>query len=256
VARGYWKRPDLTAEKFLQDPFVDEPDARMYRTGDLGRWLPDGNIEFLGRNDFQVKIRGFRIELGEIEACLASHPSVREAVVITREDSPSDKRLVAYFTGAEDEETVAAESLRAHLAASLPEYMVPAAYVHLDSLPLTPNGKMDRKALPAPETNAFASRAYEAPLGETEQKLAQVWADVLKIDRIGRYDNFFDLGGHSLLAVRIITRLQQVFGVKVEIKDLFTYPVLSSLAGNVLSMQLEQFSSADIDSLLSMIQET
>ena len=234
VARGYLNRPELTAERFLPDLFTGEPGARMYRTGDLGRWLADGNIEFLGRNDFQVKIRGFRIELGEIEARLAEHPAVREAVVIAREDTPGDKRLVAYFTSSErdesDESAIAAEELRSHLSAKLPEYMVPAAYVRLESLPLTPNGKLDRKALPAPEDDAYSTPGYEPPQGETEAKLAAIWAEVLKLDRVGRHDNFFSLGGHSLLAVRVVTRLQQALSVEVAIRDLFTHPVLADLA--------------------------
>ncbi|WP_158792239.1 amino acid adenylation domain-containing protein, partial [Granulicella sp. L60] len=160
VARGYLNRPDLTAEKFLRDPFVDEPGARMYRTGDLGRYLPNGNIEFLGRNDFQVKIRGFRIELGEIEARLGEHPGIREAVVLAREDTPGDKRLVAYCTAAQSE-PINLEALRSSLSAVLPGYMVPAAYILLESMPLTPNGKLDRRALPAPEQDAYATRGYE-----------------------------------------------------------------------------------------------
>ena len=213
VARGYLKRPELTAERFLADPFAGEPEARMYRTGDLGRWLEDGNIEFLGRNDFQVKIRGFRIELGEIEARLVEHPAVREAVVLVRENTPGDKQLVAYYTDAEvqvaGQEPVDAELLRSYLATTLPDYMVPAAYVRLESLPLTPNGKLDRKALPAPDTDAYSSRGYEPPQGEVETKLAAIWADVLKLDRMGRHDNFFALGGHSLLAVTLIERMRR-----------------------------------------------
>ena len=165
VARGYLNRPELTAEKFLRDPFIAEPAARMYRTGDLGRWLADGNIEFLGRNDFQVKIRGFRIELGEIEARLMEHPGVREAVVMAREDTPGDKRLVAYYTSSGEEAAIDAGHLRSHLSASLPEYMVPAAYVRLESLPLTPNGKLDRKALPAPEADAYAAQRLRSSAG-------------------------------------------------------------------------------------------
>jgi aryl carrier-like protein len=233
VARGYLNRPELTAERFLKDPFVGEAGARMYRTGDLGRWLPDGNIEFLGRNDFQVKIRGFRIELGEVESRLREHRGVGEAVVVAREDTPGDKRLVAYYTAAVtdelESETLSAEQLRSHLSALLPEYMVPAAYVFVDALPLTPNGKLDRKALPAPEQDAYVSRAYEPPQGEIEQKLAQIWSEVLKLDRVGRHDNFFELGGHSLLAVTLIERMRRN-GIKVDVRMLFTTPTLSEIA--------------------------
>src|SRR6185312_272393 len=234
VARGYLNRPELTAEKFIKNPFTDDPNGRMYRTGDLGRWLADGNIEFVGRNDNQVKIRGFRIELGEIEARLAEHPEVREAVVLAREDTVGEKRLVAYYTasgiGETEAASVGAEQLRAHLSAVLPDYMVPAAYVRMERLPLTPNGKLDRKALPAPEQEAYAVRGYEAPVGEIETKLAAVWAEVLKLEKVGRHDNFFDLGGHSLLAVRVVSRLQQVLSVEVAIRDLFAHTELADLA--------------------------
>ena len=232
MARGYLNRPELTAERFLADPFTDAPGARMYRTGDLGRWLADGNIEFLGRNDFQVKLRGFRIELGEIEARLAEAAGVREAVVIAREDTAGDKRLVAYYTGAEEAGAVAAvsaEALRSHLAASLPEYMVPAAYVRLESLPLTPNGKLDRKALPAPDADAYSTRGYEPPQGETETRLAEIWAQVLKLDRVGRHDNFFELGGHSLLAISLMERMRRA-GLEVDVRALFATPTLADLA--------------------------
>jgi len=234
VARGYLNRPELTAERFLKDPFAADAAARMYRTGDLARWLGDSNIEFLGRNDFQVKIRGFRIELGEIEARLAEHPAVHEAVVIAREDTPGDQRLVAYYTasgtGDSELDPLSVESLRAHLSEKLPEYMVPAAYVRLEFLPRTPNGKLDRKALPAPDGDAYAVRGYEAPRGEIETQLAQIWADLLKLGKIGRYDNFFELGGHSLLAVRVVTRLQQALRLEVAMRDLFAHPVLADLA--------------------------
>ena len=241
VARGYLNRPELTAEKFVKDRFVDEPGARMYRTGDLGRWLKDGNIEFVGRNDHQVKIRGFRIELGEIEARLAEHPGVREAVVIAREDTPGDKRLVAYYTAAvpgggeegEREGTViGSEQLRSHLSTRLPEYMVPAAYVRLEALPLTPNGKLDRKGLPAPEADAYATRGYEAPQGEIEEKLAEIWAEVLKLERVGRQDNFFELGGHSLLAVSLIERMRRN-GFAVDVRTLFSTPTVADLSPTV-----------------------
>jgi amino acid adenylation domain-containing protein len=227
VVRGYLGQPGQTVERFVPDPFGGEPGARLYRTGDLGRWRPDGTLEFLGRTDFQVKIRGFRIELGEIEARLLEHPRVREAVVIARENAASDRRLVAYYTS---DAVLEIEPLRAHLGARLPEHMVPAAYVHLDALPLTPNGKVDRKALPTPEGDAYARRGYEAPVGETEAALAEIWSELLGVERAGRWDHFFELGGHSLLAVRVISRVRQVLGAEVGIADLFERPVLADLA--------------------------
>jgi amino acid adenylation domain-containing protein len=233
VARGYLNRPELTAERFLRDPFVEDGEGRMYRTGDLGRWLADGNIEFLGRNDFQVKIRGFRIELGEIEARLTEHEGVREAVVIAREDTAGDKRLVAYYTRINaDNPDMGAEVLRAHLSQKLPEYMVPAAYVRLEVMPLTANGKLDRKALPAPEGDAYATRGYEAPVGDTEAAVAEIWAEVLKLERVGRHDNFFELGGHSLLVVTVIERMRRI-GLQVDVRALFTTPTVAELAATV-----------------------
>ncbi|HEX8317857.1 amino acid adenylation domain-containing protein, partial [Longimicrobium sp.] len=230
VARGYLDRPAVTAERFVPDPFGGQPGARLYRTGDLGRWRADGTLEFLGRNDFQVKIRGFRVELGEIEARLLEHPSVREAVVAAREDAAGDRRLVAYVVGSD---SVEVEALRSYLSERLPEHMVPAAYVHLLALPLTPNGKLDRKALPAPEGDAYARRGYEAPVGETEQALAEVWSELLGLEQVGRWDSFFELGGHSLLAVRVISRVRQVLGAEVGIGDLFERPVLADFARGV-----------------------
>jgi amino acid adenylation domain-containing protein len=232
VARGYLNRPELTAERFLADRFSAEPGARMYRSGDRGRYLADGNIEFLGRSDFQVKIRGFRIELGEIEAQLAQHPAVREAVVVAREDQAGDQRLVAYYTVKTDTGVVEAEELRRYLAAVLPDYMVPSAYVKLDGLPLTANGKLDRKGLPAPDATAYAARGYAAPVGEIETRLAEIWAEVLGLERVGRHDNFFELGGHSLLAVRVIARLQQE-GLQIDLHALFTTATLAALAAVV-----------------------
>ncbi|MCF5753059.1 amino acid adenylation domain-containing protein, partial [Pseudomonas syringae] len=231
VARGYLNRDDLTAERFLSDPFSKIPNARMYKTGDLGRWLADGNIEYLGRNDDQVKIRGFRIELGEVEACLARHKEVKEAVVMAREDVPGDKRLVAYFTA---DSEVSLDVLREHLMNQLPDYMVPAAYVRLESLPLTPNGKLDRKALPAPDQLALVSREYEAPQGATEQVIANIWQDLLGIDQVGRHDHFFELGGHSLLAVKLIERMRHI-GLNTDVRMLFnqsTVAALSAAIGN------------------------
>jgi amino acid adenylation domain-containing protein len=226
VARGYLDRPELTAERFVADPF-GEPGARMYRTGDLGRLLSDGTLEFLGRNDFQVKVRGFRIELGEIEARLSEHPEVRDAVVLAREDVPGDRRLVAYYVASESLEV---EALKASLLSHLPEYMVPSAYVRLEALPLTPNGKVDRGALPAPEGDAYGTRAYEAPVGETEAALSGIWAELLGVERVGRWDHFFGLGGHSLLAVQVISRVREVLGVEATLGEIFLRPVLAEFA--------------------------
>ncbi|MGR4972805.1 amino acid adenylation domain-containing protein, partial [Pseudomonas sp. LARHCG127] len=232
VARGYLNRPELTVERFLRDPFSDLVNARMYRTGDLGRYLPDGNIEYLGRNDDQVKIRGFRIELGEIEAKLAQHEAVKEAVVLAREDAPGEKRLVAYFTPHSVDDMADIEALRTHLLGQLPEYMVPTAYVRRDALPLTPNGKLDRKALPAPDLDAVITRDYEAPQGSVETTLAQLWAELLQVERVGRHDHFFELGGHSLLAVTLIERMRQV-GLSADVRVLFGQPTLAALAAAV-----------------------
>jgi aryl carrier-like protein len=233
VARGYLNRPELTGERFIPNPFTSEEGQRLYKTGDLSRWRADGTIEFLGRNDFQVKIRGNRIELGEIEARLSEHEEVREAVVIAREDTVGDQRLVAYYTGAEvnggGKEGIGAKQLRLHLSARLPEYMVPAAYVRLEKVPLTPSGKVDRKALPAPEGDAYGARSYEEPVGEIEATLAGIWAEALKLERVGRYDNFFELGGHSLLMLRVIARMWQA-GLDVDVRTLFAAPTLAEFA--------------------------
>ncbi|MFM9100878.1 MAG: non-ribosomal peptide synthetase, partial [Cyanobium sp.] len=246
VARGYLNRPELTTERFLPDPFATDPDARMYRTGDLARWLPDGNLEYIGRVDFQVKIRGFRIELGEIEAALRICEGIREAVVLAREDAPGDKRLVAYVTVAEGAASLDADAtvdhsvalddwparLKAHLQSRLPDYMLPAAFVVLERFPLTPNGKLDRKALPAPEADAYASRAYAPPEGPVETALAAIWSELLGIERIGRHDDFFSLGGHSLLAVSLVERMRRQ-GLPVDVRALFTTPTLAELAAVV-----------------------
>nr|WP_281422355.1 non-ribosomal peptide synthetase [Photorhabdus caribbeanensis] len=229
VARGYLNRPELTAERFLADPFSHLPDARMYRTGDLARYLPDGNLEFLGRNDQQVKIRGFRIEPGEIEARLMEHPAVSEAVVLALGDG-QDKRLVAYVVAEADEGLI--NRLRTHLSAILPDYMVPTAFVYMDAFPLTPNGKLDRRALPAPGEDAFARQVYAAPQGETETLLATIWSELLGIKQVSRHDSFFALGGHSLLAVRMIERLRSA-GLTLSVRDLFQFPVLSAFAQTV-----------------------
>jgi amino acid adenylation domain-containing protein len=238
LAHGYLNQAGLTAQRFVPDPYADRPGARMYRTGDLGRWLPDGTIEFLGRNDFQVKVRGFRVELGEIESRLREHPAVDRAVVLARQDSPGAKRLVAYYvpatvTDAPSHVSPDAEELRGHLARTLPPYMVPAAFVRMDRLPLTPTGKIARRSLPAPADDALATRAYQAPRGDVEQRLAGIWADLLGVDRVSRSDNFFDLGGHSLLATQVMSRLRQALGADVAVSALFARPVLADFATEV-----------------------
>ncbi|RJF52836.1 amino acid adenylation domain-containing protein [Serratia inhibens] len=230
VARGYLNRPELTAERFLDDPFNRAPGARMYRTGDLARYLPDGDIEYLGRNDQQVKIRGFRIECGEVEAQLSTHPAVSGVAVDAIDDGDGGKRLVAWIVptqGADRGELAA--GLRQHLQARLPDYMVPVAYVWLEALPLTGNGKLDKRALPAPQAGSCVREAYVAPQGVTETLLAAIWGELLGVEQIGRYDNFFELGGHSLMAVRLANRVQQA-GWQLPLAALFAGPTLHMVA--------------------------
>ncbi|MGF9646225.1 amino acid adenylation domain-containing protein [Paenibacillus sp. MABNS29] len=226
LARGYWNRPDLTAEKFIEHPF--EPGERLYRTGDLARWLPDGNIEYLGRIDHQVKIRGFRIEIGEIEEQLLKIDSVQETIVIAREGK-SGQELCAYLVAGRP---LTLGELRSELAQKLPNYMIPAHFVQLPRMPLTPNDKIDRKALPAPEGNALTGGAYVAPRNEAERTLADVWQAVLNADRVGVTDHFFELGGDSIKSIQVSSRLHQA-GYKLEIRDLFKYPTISQLSLHV-----------------------
>jgi aspartate racemase len=232
LARGYVNCPELTAEKFIFNPFSGEPGARLYRTGDLARYLPDGNIEFLGRTDHQVKVRGFRIELGEIESVLTGYPGVREAVVAAREDVPGDKRLVAYLMTSNGGEPPKVSELRSLLQAKLPEYMVPSAFVTLDRFPLTPNGKVDRKALPRPDLQSEPA-GFVPPASATEKALANIWSEVLGIKQVGLHDNFFELGGHSLLATRAASRASAVFQVDLPLRMLFEHPALAGLAGQI-----------------------
>jgi amino acid adenylation domain-containing protein len=228
VARGYLNRPGLTADKFIPGPF--RADARLYRTGDLGRFRADGTIEFLGRMDHQVKIRGHRVEPGEIELALGRHPAVRESVVVAREDVPGDARLVAYIIPAADARPGAAE-LRSFVQDKLPEVMVPSAFVFLESLPLTPNGKVDRKALPAPETRRpELETAYLAPLDDLEKNIAKIWQELLRVEKVGRRDNFFDLGGNSLLLVQAQARIRDALAFDLPIVKLFQHPTVQSLA--------------------------
>jgi acyl-coenzyme A synthetase/AMP-(fatty) acid ligase/aryl carrier-like protein len=228
VAHGYLDRSDLTASRFLVDRF--RAGNRMYRTGDLARMLPGGVIEYMGRADAQVKLRGFRIELGEIETILERQPGVRQAVVIVREDSPGDQRLAAYIV-ATSRDAVTPEVLREALAAKLPDYMVPAAYVFLDTFPLTPNRKVDRKALPAPTASATTRSAnYVPPRTNSERQVAAIWELLLNSQNVGVTENFFDVGGHSLLVIRLQARLRQQFGWEPSLIELFQYPTVASIA--------------------------
>jgi amino acid adenylation domain-containing protein len=256
VARGYLNRPELTAEKFIPNPFGA---GRLYRTGDLVRYRPDGCIEFLGRVDNQVQVRGFRVELGEVEAVLDYHPAVRESIVLAREDVTGHMQLAAYVlphsvTGADAPPDAAA--LRVFLAERLPDYMIPASFVVVDEWPMTPSGKVDRKALPAPElTQAERAKTYVAPRDPVEEDLARIWAEVLGVERVGVYDNFFDLGGHSLLATRLVSQLRENFAVDLPLRRLFETPTVAGLALLIAQSQAEQVEDTDLDQLLAELDQ-
>jgi amino acid adenylation domain-containing protein len=240
LARGYIKRPELTAEKFIPNPFNPQAGSRLYKTGDLVRYLPDGNIEYIGRIDNQVKIRGFRIELGEIESVLLQHPQIREGVVIVREDSPGDKRLVAYYVAGNP--VPAISELRSFIKQKLPDYMVPAAFVNLESLPLTPNGKIDRKSLPSPSSiYADINDEIVEPRDEYEKNLVTIWQEVLKLPSISVKDNFFDIGGDSLLAVRLSDYISSYFKTNVPLGTIFQFPTIEQLA-ELIKQGLEEYS--------------
>ena len=233
LARGYLHRPDATAERFIPDPFSGISGARLYKTGDLARYLPDGNIEFLGRLDHQVKIRGFRIELGEIESVLEKHNTVGQVIVMAREDNPGDKRLVAYIIQEEDQ-TPSASMLRQYLKEKLPEYMVPSSFVMLEKFPLTPNGKIDRKALPAPTgLRPELGSTYVAPEKELDRKIAAILQEVLRIEKVGIHDNFFEVGGSSLLAVRVISRIKKDFQVDLPLLSFFENPTIAGISQSI-----------------------
>jgi len=236
VAKGYLRRPELTSQRFIADPFDSTKSGRMYRTGDVGRWRSDGTLEYLGRNDQQVKIRGFRIELGEIEEQLARCGGVKDAAVVAREDVPGEKRLVAYVTH-RDGSIPTVEELRAHLQEVLPEYMLPSAFVSLASFPRTPSGKLDRLALPAPQSVAYATSQYEAPQGAIEEALARIWAELLRVEMIGRRSNFFELGGHSMLGARLIAKLREHFEVPLSVIDVFQHPTIQRMAKLIASLR-------------------
>jgi amino acid adenylation domain-containing protein len=236
VTRGYVNRPQLTTQRFISNPFADNPKARLYKTGDLARYLPNGELEYLGRIDNQVKIRGFRIELGEIETLLAQHPDIWESVVVVREDEPGDKRLVAYVVPEVGQSPKAAE-VRQFLANQLPSYMVPNTFVLLESLPLTSNGKVDRRALPKPELDSTRLDKYVAPRTPTEEILALIWAQVLKVEQVGIEDNFFEIGGHSLLATQVVSRIRNTFKVELPLRDLFARATVAELAHLIGQLQ-------------------
>jgi amino acid adenylation domain-containing protein len=237
LARGYLHRAELTAERFIPNPFSTRPGERLYKSGDLVRYLAHGELEYLGRIDHQVKIRGFRIELGEIESMLNAHPEIREAVVMAREDEPDEKRLVAYIV-AEQEPAPKISQLREYLAEKLPEYMIPAAWVNLDELPLTANNKLDRRALPAPDMERpDLEDAFTSPRTAVEEMIAAIWCELLGLDRVGVYDNFFELGGHSLIATQLVSRLREAFQVEILLRNVFEQPTVAELAEAIQKLE-------------------
>jgi amino acid adenylation domain-containing protein len=253
LARGYLGRPELTAQRFIPSPFA-EGGERLYRTGDLARWLPSGELEYLGRIDFQVKIRGFRIELGEIESVLAQHEDVRECAVLAREEGPGDRRLVAYFV-LRNEATPTVEELRGYLRARLPEYMVPAAFVRMEALPLTPHGKLDRRALPAPDDDRpDLIQAYVPPRTPVEQELTRIWSEVLKLERVGIHDSFFEIGGHSLLATQLIFRVRQAFQIDLPLRVLMDSPTIAELAYDIARRQADEQDDESLAEVLAEIE--
>ncbi|MEG3939641.1 amino acid adenylation domain-containing protein [Microcoleus sp. S36b_A3] len=247
LARGYLNQPELTAEKFICKSLTQEPETRLYKTGDLARYLPDGNIEFIDRVDRQVKLRGFRIELGEIEAGLSHHPSVREAAVLLQENEPGNQRLVAYIVSQSKpsiQDSQLIESLRSFLKEKLPEYMIPSAFVVLKALPLTPNGKIDRQALPAPSIAANFTDTFVGPRTPGEEILAEIWSQLLNLQKVGIHDNFFDLGGHSLLITQLLAKVREIFQVELPLRVLFEAPTVAGLAEKI-EMQQEGNTAGD-----------
>jgi acyl carrier protein len=245
LARGYLKRPEQTAEKFIPNPFAEQAGERLYRTGDLARRRADGQLEFLGRIDHQVKIRGFRIELGEIEATLNKHHGLERAVVVAL-DGSGDKRLVAYAVARPAASLTTAE-LRGFLSETLPDYMIPSTFVMLDQLPLTPNGKVDRQALPAPDASRRdVAGEWVAPRNACEEALVKMWGEVLGLERVGIHDNFFELGGHSLLATQVIAKLTETFRVELPLRTLFEAPTVSGLAAAIETAQADHAAATPV----------
>ncbi len=270
LARGYHARPEWTAERFVPHPFSSVPGARLYKTGDMACYLHDGILQFLGRLDHQVKLRGFRIELGEIEAVLSRHAGVQDVIVLAREDAPGEKRLVAYVVRQQESTPATAVQLRQYLQGHLPDYMIPAHFVFLDQLPLTPNGKVNRRALPAPQESDFArEKSYEAPRTPVEEQVAAIWREVLRLERVGVYDDFFSSGGHSLLATQVVSRIREIFAVEVPLRLLFETPSVASLAEyleqarqttpeeigeDTLHIPVQSRGESDVDQLLGMLE--
>ena len=262
VGRGYLNRPELTAERFIPDPFNVESPARLYKTGDLGRWHKNGALEYLGRNDHQIKIRGFRIELAEIEAQLRRYSLVKEAAVIARENVAGQRQLVAYVVLKESPDAqphLSVESLREHLQRVLPDYMVPSAFVALESFPLTPNGKLDRSALPPPGLEAYVHRDYESPCGEDEELIAKAWRSLLGVQRVGRNDNFFEIGGDSILAMQVVVRIRAALSIELPIRILFENPTIEKLGAQLNRLREENLferlrgGGDDVDELLELV---
>jgi amino acid adenylation domain-containing protein len=253
VARGYLNRPNLTAEKFISDPFSPKPGSRLYKTGDLARYLSNGGIEYIGRTDFQVKIRGLRIELREIEMVLSQHPGVRETVVMAREDRPEGKRLAAYVV-ASHEPTPTFNELHSFLKEKLPDYMIPSAFVFLDLLPLAPSGKIDRRALPVPDLErSRLETAFVAPRTPVEKILAKIWCEVLGLERVGVYDNFLELGGHSLLATQVVSRISETFETDLSLRSLFENQTIADLAKvieNIIITEIDTLLEEDVEKQL------
>jgi amino acid adenylation domain-containing protein len=253
LARGYLKRPDLTAESFIPDLLGGESGARLYRTGDLARRLPDGSLEFVGRGDDQVKLRGYRIQLSEIEGALAEHPAVGQAAVLMIEDEPGHKRLAAYVTR-DRQHDLAVDQLREFLKERLPDYMIPSAYTLLEEFPYTPNGKLDRRALPAPDkSRAYLEQGYVAPRTEVEEELSRIWADLLHVERVGVEENFFDAGGHSLLATQLLSRIRSNFAVELTLREFFMSPVLKDLVEILEDRMLIGADSEKLDRMLDAL---
>jgi len=251
VGLGYVGEPERTSDVFIENPFAK---GRLYKTGDQARWLMDGHVEFIGRADHQVKIRGFRIELGEIESQLQKQEHVQDALVMAYGED-SHKQLVAYLTPELSAKNISVndlgdalnlELIRSSLKASLPEYMIPSEMIVLDKFPLTANGKVDRKALPTPDGSGLSRKAYEAPEGELEQSLAAIWQDLLKVERVGRHDNFFDLGGHSLLVITLVARINEQFDISVSVTEFFNRPTLIEITEKVVDLLINNYSESDV----------